>query len=997
MMKNNNKYNTNEEENKQQINQKILPNKTSSSSSCSTNSLLKDSIRVNSKSRLLNVRGYLVNENKTITVNNNSKDVIHNSPEKMNSKGKILSSMERKLQELARRTAIRTTRSVDDSSEPSRSVRNNEKVSNGKREGYKVSKYSNIRRKNEDREGKFDSSQPITSRQELKKRLKLSNDKEKVMSKTTTSVQYTNHLELKRTEYEVYRRRDVDNSEEGVDRFVKFVDTSQAISSKQKLKSKLGLLNEEDEVSITSQGFSGKPLHESIDSIDQSSGITSGNIVNKSKILSLTTKINKNNYKRTNALSNNNNNNEAPVNPFHSKSVPSDATDVLRSSSPPVNTTAECPKQDEVLQNLEIEKEPSAIMTNDFVDNIESSFSITTTHKRSKAEEAIGDREATKSSSFTAVQNNKVRPGQVSNNFVRTNLKKRGLYRQKGGKNKAKRLLKERALELRNANEGSFNDNSNEKITGEDDNGNTPSRQDVARNTNDNTGGMSAIGLDPLQLTLDALKKRTKSSNTLNKTQIGQVNAIENELFLNKLKDKFGKRYTPARGTVARGLSSTKMKKSHGGSAPDYHKEYVAASEAAPPLCPGHHMPASLFTVKKAGDNKGRKFFSCSYPREQRCKFFLWVEDNPNLVSVISSKQNDLRKLDATTTESESPLECWLRFALENYKCKLEELDVLELKDEIALYNRRIVLARKYGYDAYLHMMSDQLTFTGRRDILMDRILKSAFMQLCSTCGLFLRNDDAVVNSATEKQDGLARSKRKYLSVSDDDDEDYDDHIDFDDDNDDSDSSISDLSVHDDGDDVAGHIGNRDSVSKTDINSSSEQRNGSTVSNMMELSSESDASVDDESDNESDNVSVATASSFGNDELLCDDETNFVPDRDLSASAEQAPLVANNEIQETLRCTFGHDRLREGQLWTVQRVLSRERSLLVLPTGAGKSLTYLLPTVLLNKLSFHFATNSASTAFAKGKLTLVVSPLVSLMQVQNAFLFTTGFDAYPNF
>lgn len=69
-------------------------------------------------------------------------------------------------------------------------------------------------------------------------------------------------------------------------------------------------------------------------------------------------------------------------------------------------------------------------------------------------------------------------------------------------------------------------------------------------------------------------------------------------------------------------------------------------------------------------------------------------------------------------------------------------------------------------------------------------------------------------------------------------------------------------------------------------------------------------------------------------------------------------------VRRVLRQAFGCEDFRPGQEWAVRRVLNGQKSLLVLPTGTGKSLCYMLPTLLL-----------------KG-LTLVVTPLISLMQDQ---------------
>lgn len=75
-------------------------------------------------------------------------------------------------------------------------------------------------------------------------------------------------------------------------------------------------------------------------------------------------------------------------------------------------------------------------------------------------------------------------------------------------------------------------------------------------------------------------------------------------------------------------------------------------------------------------------------------------------------------------------------------------------------------------------------------------------------------------------------------------------------------------------------------------------------------------------------------------------------------------IATPDTIQKTLRKVFGLKRLRPGQLDVVQRVLQGASTLAVMPTGAGKSLCYQLPALLLPGT------------------TVVVSPLVALMKDQ---------------
>src|SRR6059036_1389613 len=73
--------------------------------------------------------------------------------------------------------------------------------------------------------------------------------------------------------------------------------------------------------------------------------------------------------------------------------------------------------------------------------------------------------------------------------------------------------------------------------------------------------------------------------------------------------------------------------------------------------------------------------------------------------------------------------------------------------------------------------------------------------------------------------------------------------------------------------------------------------------------------------------------------------------------------------------SFGHATFRISQLRVIGPLLAGRSVLAVLPTGAGKSLCYQLPALM-----------------ARG-LTLVVSPLISLMQDQVAALRRRGIAA----
>ena len=92
--------------------------------------------------------------------------------------------------------------------------------------------------------------------------------------------------------------------------------------------------------------------------------------------------------------------------------------------------------------------------------------------------------------------------------------------------------------------------------------------------------------------------------------------------------------------------------------------------------------------------------------------------------------------------------------------------------------------------------------------------------------------------------------------------------------------------------------------------------------------------------------------------MECDDNSARRPGLLHQAGDSKSKLVA------TLKSIFGYSEFRDGQEWAIQRCLAGKRSLLVAPTGSGKSLCYSLPAALMDGVC------------------VVVSPLISLIQDQ---------------
>jgi len=130
------------------------------------------------------------------------------------------------------------------------------------------------------------------------------------------------------------------------------------------------------------------------------------------------------------------------------------------------------------------------------------------------------------------------------------------------------------------------------------------------------------------------------------------------------------------------------------------------------------------------------------------------------------------------------------------------------------------------------------------------------------------------------------------------------------------------------------------------------EENKSSTSKMIDLSDDDESSCDDDSSDEEESGS--------------DDELEICSkvEKPKLTKKKSSTSKSKSTLHESLESYFGYTEFREGQEWAIKRCLSHERTLLVAPTGQGKSLCYALPAAITEGIC------------------LVVSPLISLMQDQ---------------
>jgi superfamily II DNA helicase RecQ len=130
-------------------------------------------------------------------------------------------------------------------------------------------------------------------------------------------------------------------------------------------------------------------------------------------------------------------------------------------------------------------------------------------------------------------------------------------------------------------------------------------------------------------------------------------------------------------------------------------------------------------------------------------------------------------------------------------------------------------------------------------------------------------------------------------------------------------------------------------------------------------------------------LEVAPATSF---KRKLEDNSNDNPKRP-KTEASSTTLLARRILQER----FGLKEFRLKQELAITRILDGGSSVVVFPTGAGKSLCYQVPAVAFKELDK--ASKSDERTAEYSGVTLVISPLIALMKDQVDALLRRGIKA----
>jgi len=543
-----------------------------------------------------------------------------------------------------------------------------------------------------------------------------------------------------------------------------------------------------------------------------------------------------------------------------------------------------------------------------------------------------------------------LKPGEISDNFIALNLKRKGTAKNR--KVKSAKSLARRQAWIEQRQEYASNKGGGGKRGG-------------------NRAPRPGRAADPLDVCLDVLEGFGK---------VGEKDAVEESM-------------------VARALEEVSHLRSK-----DIREVRDLVLKALAPKCAHHHQPSRLLKVKKSGPNKGRRFYTCSFPRGEECGFFMWVEDNPVLVAAEIGPPSVL-SLPALAggVGKEGEDEEWAERQMEGWKARFNKMTIPEVKDE----------AKRRG-----------LALSGTKKVLVARLMKGLEEAVVAPGGA---NDKTNGEKEEEEEEEGEEEGDDGASECDSDDEDWELDI--------IEAAAEGclevpavLAVEGEGQTRPPPVilAPSDSSSSSSSSSSSEDEEGEEEREegaaaaaaaaarlgrkRRRIQSDSSSSEEEEEEEEEEEDAIEEekdSSKSGSDEEEAEEDKGPAKKKGRKTSAK-APAAAQKattskskkkddsappvimrglaslpapvsgpggglmeeKARETLQGIFGYEDFRPGQFWAIQRALAGERSLLMLPTGAGKSLCYQM-----------------AAAFAPvGSLVVVVSPLISLMVDQLARL-----------
>ena len=365
-----------------------------------------------------------------------------------------------------------------------------------------------------------------------------------------------------------------------------------------------------------------------------------------------------------------------------------------------------------------------------------------------------------------------------------------------------------------------------------------------------------SIGIDPLDLCINYLQPTNNN---------GITNKHIEMITLSKHVDVRQASIAPAKAVRGLDVQPSKRRKP---STREKEMPEELLQEIAP-KCNGHNFPAKLRKVKKAGSkNKGRKFYCCSYPMEDRCNFFMWYDDNPAMISINVAQMKQKEEL----LKGLSPAEKWCQNALDAYLHRLDLMTLHELKNEVRVCNR-VIQSSKHKY-------KKNMKVSGTKAELMSSLTGHAKVTL-------QHSYNQVGVQSTIGNDAVDASKKALPAAT-----------------------------------TAQRPANTDTI------------------NLSSSDESCDESIDVGSESESE---IASGDIDGEDR----DEGSDVKKMKKKDAVDSDDDDLLSPEEHILNLCFGFKHYREGQMWAIERTINGSNSLILMPTGSGKSICYIIPAIMM--------------------------------------------------